>query len=188
MGHPRRIFIPGVSVHVIHRGNNYSNIVGEDEDRMVLIRAFATAAARGDVAVHGYVVMDTHLHALVTPPVEGAVSALMKHFGELYVRYYNRKYERIGTLWAGRFRYINVENERRWWTCLRYIERNPVAAGIVTAPETYAWSSYRAHAIGEPFGWLTPHPLYLALGGTAEERQAAYRGIWTLPDPPPEPT
>jgi len=177
MGHPRRPFVPGLSVHIIRRGVNRCEIVREDEDRRLLIETLRIAAQQHAVAVHGFVIMDTHYHALVTPPADGAMSAMMKKLGEDYVRYYNRRYDRIGTLWAGRFRSILIQDERRWLTCLRYIERNPVEAKIVSTPGDHCWSSYRFHACGAAVPWLSPHPLYLALGRTPSERQAAYRAI-----------
>jgi hypothetical protein len=92
----------------------------------------------------------------------------------------NKKYGRTGTLWDGRYRDPIVAEERYFFTCLRYIEHNPVKARMVIRPEDYRWSSYRFHAYGEPSAWLVPHPLYLALGKTAKERQAAYRALSRL--------
>lgn len=177
MGHPRRVFIPGVSVHVIRRGVNRCAIVTDDEDRTKLVATIRAASARHDVAVHGYTLMDNHYHLLVTPRAEGALSRMMKMIGERYVKYYNRKYDRIGTLWAGRFRAKLVQDERQWLTCLRYIELNAVTAGMVPSPDAYRWSSYRFHACGELADWLVAHPLYLALGSTSMLRQTTYAAI-----------
>ena len=89
--------------------------------------------------------------------------------------------QRIGTLWNGRYRGLLIEDERYWLTCLRYVEQNPVRAGMVEAPGDYAWSSYAAHAFGKWPTWLTPHCIYQSLGRTDSERQRAYRQI-PLPD------
>jgi REP-associated tyrosine transposase len=121
--------------------------------------------------------MSTHYHLLVTPRDAEALPATMKELGERYVRYFNRKYDRIGTLWSGRYKPKPVMDERYWLTCLRYIEQNPVRAGIVAAPESYRWSSYRAHALGETIAWLVDHPVYIALGQDPTQRQLAYRQI-----------
>ena len=177
MGHRPRPFAPGQSIHIIRRGVNRCAIVREDDDRARLLDALRFAAATYTVAVHGFVIMDTHYHALVTPADARGLSAMMKRLGEDYVLYYNRREDRIGTLWAGRFRSIPKGDERSWLTCLRYIERNPVEAKIVTRPEDYPWSSYRFHACGAPIPWLVPHPVYLALGRNPAERQAVYRAI-----------
>jgi len=177
MGHPLRVHLPGISLHVIRRGNNRCAIVGDDDDHAALLRIVKAASGEWGVAVHAFVLMTTHYHLIVTPSRENAWSRMMKAVGEQYVRYYNTRYDRIGTLWAGKPRGILLLDETRWLTCLRYVEQNPWRANMVSTPESYAWSSCRVHALGEPSDWLVPHPLYVALGATPAERQMAYRAI-----------
>ena len=181
MPHPPRIFVPGVSHHVYRRGHDHDAIVRNDTDRSLFLTLIRNSAANNDTIVHGYCLMDTHFHAIVTPGHDGALSEMMKDIGDDYVRDYNRKYDRLGTLWAGRFHSPLIWDERYWLTCLRYVEWNAVAAGMVVAPEDYEWSSYRVHAHGQRSDWLAPHPVYLALGSTPEERQAAYREFCGIP-------
>jgi len=173
----RRVFIPGVSVHVIQRGNNGIAVFHDDADRCTFLDLVRIATASSGVEMHGFVLMSTHWHGLVTPATASALPGAMKTIGERYVRYFNRKYGRFGTLWAGRYRSPPIMDEMYWLTCLRYIEQNPVRARMVSTIEAFRWSSYRAHAFGEGPGWLAPHPIYLALGHTDLERQAAYRAI-----------
>jgi REP-associated tyrosine transposase len=172
-----RVFVPDISVHVIGRGNDRTNVFRDDVDRLCFLRHLRWAAQSHGTAVHGFVLMSTHHHLLVTPGDAEALPGTMKELGERYVRYFNRKYDRIGTLWSGRYKPKPVMDERYWLTCLRYIEQNPVRAGMVDAPELYRWSSYRAHALGETIPWLVEHPVYLALGQDPTHRQAAYRQI-----------
>ena len=113
-----------------------------------------------------------HYHLMVTPPDARSLPATMKELGERYVQYFNRRHDRIGTLWNGRYRGLLIHDERYWLTCLRYIEQNPVRAGMVRTPDDFAWSSYRFHALGAESDWLVPHWLYLELGSTPEERQS----------------
>ena len=167
-----RIYIPDVSVHVFSRGINRAAIVAADDDRDRL---------RFNWDCHAYCVMTTHYHLIVTPSGEGALARTMQNIGESYTRYFNRKYERIGTIWNERYSAIPLDDERYFYNCLRYVELNPMAANMVVAPETYRWSSYRVHALGVSCAWLTPHPLYLALGPTPEIRQAAYRAMCAIP-------
>jgi putative transposase len=181
-----RVYVPGVSVHVIQRGNNRCAIVGETGDYEHLLSLIKAAAKQDEVAVHGYAVMTTHYHLIVTPRDERALPSAMQRVNSLYVRHYNRKYGRTGTLWNGRYRAILIPDDRYWLTCLRYIDQNPARAGIVRALEDYRWSSYRAHALGEACRWLAPHPLYVGLGSSANERQAAYRAICGAPLTEPE--
>jgi len=105
----------------------------------------------------------------------------MKALDGTYVVYYNRRHQRIGTLWNGRYRGILIEDARYWLTCLRYIEQNPVRAGIVVLPEQYRWSSYRAHAFGDGPDWLASHPVFERLGANDEERRTAYRALCAIP-------
>lgn len=177
MGHPLRVYLPGVSLHVIRRGNNRCAIVGDDDDHRALLRILKQVSIKFGVSVHGFVFMTTHYHLIVTPPREHALPQMMKAVGEQYVRYYNGRYDRIGTLWAGRYSAFFLLDETYWLTCLRYVEQNPWRANMVTVPKSYRWSSYRVHAHGESSDWLVPHPIYLALGRTPTERQTAYRAI-----------
>lgn len=84
-------------------------------------------------------------------------------------------------MWEGRYRSHLVQTEEYWFSCLRYIELNPVRAGMVATPDGYTWSSYGTHAHGEPNTLLELHPLYLGLGNTPTARQAAYRALCGVP-------
>jgi putative transposase len=123
------------------------------------------------------VLMTTHIHLIVTPQSETALPRTMKRLGERYVYYFNRKNARTGTLWGGRHRALLLLDELYCLTCLRYVEQNPVRAKMVSRPEEYRWSTYGVHALGAAPDWLVPHPVYLALGSTAADRQAAYREL-----------
>lgn len=102
----------------------------------------------------------------------------MKALGQRYVQYVNRTYRRSGTLWEGRFRSCLTQDESYLLACQRYIELNPVRAGMVEHPAEYRWSSYQSNAQGEPDSLLKPHSLYLALGKDAASRAAAYRELF----------
>jgi putative transposase len=181
MARQARLYIPATSVHVINRGNNRTTIFLDDDDRVVFLAMFRAAAKTYKLATHAYALMGNHYHALVTPPAPLVLSFAMRTIGLRYVAYFNRKYRRCGTLWSGRYRSFVVDDVRYLLTCLRYIEQNPVRAGIVAHPEGYRWSSYRVHGNGADPDWLTPHPEYLALGSTDLERQCAYRAICGIP-------
>ena len=173
----RRFFAPGISVHVIQRGNNRVKIFGIRDDYEHFLELLRSSARRWSVAVHAYVLMTNHFHLLVTPTSEPGLPKMMKSLDGGYVRYYNQRHERVGTLWSGRYRGLSITDERYWLTCLRYIEQNPVRAGMATAPNDYLWSSYAAHGFGKWPAWLTPHFLYQGLGAQEAERQHAYRAL-----------
>jgi putative transposase len=106
------------------------------------------------------------------------VPNLLISLGRRYVQYINRSYRRTGTLWDSRYKSSLVQAETYLLACQRYIELNPVRAGIVSDPAHYRWTSYRANALGQRDTLLTPHPLYRALGSDDTERQAAYRELF----------
>ncbi len=178
-------FIPeGLSVHLIRRGNNRGPIFADDYDRETFLALFETASSRHCAAVHAYVLMTNHYHAVVTPRDGPSFSLMMRDLGREYVSRYNRRHNRIGTLWTGRPRVIPIEDERYWLTCVRYVEQNPVRAGLVSQAADYRWSSYAFHALGKPHEWLTRHHMYQSLGSTDAQRQDNYQALFaeTLSD------
>lgn len=142
---------------------------------LTLLREYAADAA---CQVHAYVLMTNHVHLLLSATDRAGPSVLMRRLGQHYVQYFNRRHERSGTLWEGRFRSSLVDNAQYLLICQRYIELNPVRAGMVEAPEDYPWSSFRANASGVDDPLITPHPVYTELGRHDEGRRAAYRHLF----------
>lgn len=177
---PRRpcVILPHAPLHVIQRGNNRQACFVAQEDCRFYLDWLREYAGKTGCAIHDYVLMTNHVHLLLSSTASDGVGALMKVLGQRYVQYVNRTYRRSGTLWEGRFRSCLAQEERYLLVCQRYIELNPVRAGMVLHPADYAWSSYRANAQGEPSALLTPHPLYLTLGADAGTRQQAYRELF----------
>jgi putative transposase len=175
------IYIPDLSVHVFPRGINGGEIVRSDDDRVRLLRVIVNAARRYGTQINAFALMTTHYHLILTPTSKSALAETMKQIGICQTLYFNGKYGRTGTLWNERYGATLLDDERYWYNCLRYIDLNPFRARMVTAPEDARWCSYRFHALGEPCDWLTPHPLYLRLGATAEARQHAYRAMCAVP-------
>lgn len=173
-----RIALPNVPVHLIQRGNNRQPCFFADEDYRRYLDWLAEYADKTHCRVHAYVLMTNHVHLLLSSERADAGGALMKLLGQRYVQYVNRLYRRSGTLWEGRFRSCLVQEEDYMLACQRYIELNPVRAGMVAHPAEYRWSSYRANAQGEADSLWRPHPLYAALGDSAPTRQAAYRELF----------
>src|SRR5882724_4688721 len=176
-----RLFAPGVSLHVRQRGNNRCAIFGDDSDYEVFLVLLRSAIQRYQVAVHGFSLMTTHTHLFLTPATERGTSKAMQQLGIRYVMYFNRKYNRVGTLWTGRYRAKPINDERYWLMCLRYIELNPVRASMVMRPDQYRWSSYRAHTSASDIEWLSTHPVLEALGANIDQRREAYQAICADP-------
>ena len=143
---------------------------------MYLLHLRELAATHG-CAVHAYCLMTNHVHLLITPDTGNGLSALMQNLGQRYVQHFNRAYGRSGTLWEGRFRSCVAESAHYVLACHRYIELNPVRAGMVSHPGAHPWSSYRANAEGREDRLLTLHPEYLNLGRDCASRQQAYQDL-----------
>ena len=178
MARKPRFSIPGVPQHVIQRGNNRQPCFFAHADFQLYLNYLADAAERESCQVHAYVLMTNHVHLLVTPCDDHSIAHMMQRLGQRYVRTVNRIHKRTGTLWEGRYRASLVESERYLLTCMRYIELNPVRAGMVEDPSGYRWSSYRANAQNERNDVLTPHELYLRISATASSRCEAYRELF----------
>jgi len=177
---PRPI-VPGQPLHLIQRGNNRTASFVDRDDFARYLRVLRDASKRAGCAIHAYVLMTNHGHMLVTPEHEHAPARMMQSIGGWYVRYFNRRHRRTGTLWEGRFRSTLVDSERYFLACSRYIELNPVRAGIVADAATYRWSSFRCNASGGYDPLITPHPAYRALGRNSAARQEAYRALCATP-------
>ncbi|HCX80856.1 MAG: transposase [Curvibacter sp. RIFCSPHIGHO2_12_FULL_63_18] len=160
--------------HVIQRGNNRQSICLDRTDFQTLKDVLAASAQRHQVAVHAFVLMDNHFHLLATPPTDEALPKMMQTLGRSYVRYFNDRHQRTGTLWEGRYKSTLIESERYLLACMAYIDLNPVRAGLVTNAADYAWSSYAHYAGIRADKLLTPHPLVWSLGNTPFAREAAY--------------
>jgi putative transposase len=159
---------------VILRGNNRQVIFRDDADRRLMLDLLEQHARAQGVDVHAYVLMDNHLHLLVTPRRERALPLMMQAVGRTYVRAFNHRHGRTGTLWEGRYRSTLIQTERYLLACMAYIDLNPVRAGMVSQPQAHLWSSH-AHYIGQRVDRLiTPHPLIWTLGNTPFAREAAY--------------
>jgi putative transposase len=118
---------------------------------------------RHRVSVHAYCLMTNHVHLLLTPDASDGCAAFMRDLGQRYVQYFNRTHQRTGTLWEGRFRSCPVESSQYVLACYRYIELNPVRAGMVDQPIAYQWSSHGANIGTRPDSTLSPHPDLCAL-------------------------
>ncbi|GAB3630093.1 transposase [Pandoraea terrae] len=176
-----RLFIPRQPQHVILRGNNRQAIFADDEDRRTFHDRLREAARAHGLAIHAYALMPNHLHLLATPADERSLPATLQSVGRHYVLYFNRRHQRTGTLWEGRYRATVIEAERYLLLCSRYIELNPVRTGLTDAPGNFLWSSYNHHVGVTVDSLVTDHALYWALGNTPFERQRSYAEAFAQP-------
>jgi putative transposase len=165
-------------MHLVQRGINREPCFFAEEDYHCYLHWLQKSAADWHCAIHAYVLMTNHVHLLITAERPDGPARLMQSLGRRYVQYINRAYRRSGSLWEGRYKSSAVQAEAYLFTCMRYIELNPVRAGMVSDPAHYRWSSYRYNGLGQADERLVAHPLYQSLGHNAEERRASYRALF----------
>ena len=174
-----RFVIPGQPQHVIQRGNNRQDIFKVDNDYLFYLEKLQAAAEKHQCDIHAYVLMTNHVHLLLTPHTEEGIGKMMQMVGRYYVQFYNHSYNRTGTLWEGRYKATLIDSEHYLFTCMRYIELNPVRAkGMVDHPDKYRWSSYHCNAKGKDDVLVTAHKEYKRLGSASSDRQTAYRQLF----------
>jgi putative transposase len=172
-----RLDSPGVPQHVIQRGNDRKACFFGRTDYLRYLQALQDAATNKQCEIHAYVLMTNHVHLLVTPAEAGSVGRMMQMLGRKYVRGVNDARMRTGTLWEGRYKASLVDSERYLLACYRYIELNPVRAGMVPSPGEYPWSSYRCNADGVDDPLVQPHEVLIRLGADDAARREAYREL-----------
>jgi len=178
MARLQRISPKNIPIHIIQRGNNRQVCFASDDNHSAYAGWLKEYSKKYKVDVHAWVMMTNHVHLLCTPRQEKGISSMMQALGRLYVRYFNSEYKRSGTLWEGRYKSCLVESSTYLLKVYRYIELNPVRAGMVLSPEDYRWSSHRINALGKKSDLCTPHPEYMMLGADSKERCHKYRTLF----------
>ena len=171
-----RIIAPGYPHHVTQRGNNRATVFFDDEDRQTYLKFLSLYASKYKFQILAYCLMDNHIHLLVTPETEISLARGIGLANMLYTQYSNRKFHQSGRIWQNRFFSCVVESNGYLWTVSRYIERNPVKAGICEIAEAYPWSSARAHILGQADSVLSPE------SWLAEDERNSYAQFATIQD------
>jgi putative transposase len=143
-----REVIPGAPYHVCQPGNNKRGIFSEDEDRIHYLVCLNEKSRKYKLNILAYCLMNNHVHLIVIPEKTDSMSATFCVVNTVFARYYNEKYGRIGHFWNGRY-YSVMLDENHLAIGARYVEKNPVRAGIVKKAEEWEWSSARHHILGE---------------------------------------
>jgi putative transposase len=175
MGRSPRLFVPGLAHHIVQRGHNRNAVFVEDADYSFYLNNLIEWKTHYDVAVYAYCLMTNHVHLILVPKKHGdSISRLMRRLSARQGRRVNRLEQRIGTLWSGRFKSSVIDTDNYLLACLRYVELNPVRAGIVNRPEDYRWSSYTQRVGICESTWIDKDPVTELLGKTTAARQGAY--------------
>ena len=178
MPRPLRIQTAGFVHHVIARGNDRQALFISPEDFRKFLDILDATRKQFPLHIYNYCLMDNHLHLLVEPLEDGALSKVMQITSKEYAKYFNYKYERTGHVFEGRFKSFLIQKERYFFACSRYIDLNSVKARVVAEPQKYIWSGYARLGYGEKAAIkLDQHDLYMNLGANDTERQIAYRAL-----------
>ena len=174
MPRPVRLNLADIPQHITQRGNNRQICFFTDDDYRLYLKFLAASCQRNECELHAYVLMTNHVHLLITPRIPEGASLTMRDLGRDYVRTINKRHGRSGTMWEGRFKSSLVDTDQYCLACYRYIELNPVRAGIVRHPGDYPWSSFRSNTSGVSNTLVTPHDTWVGLGKNSETRKRAY--------------
>lgn len=171
-----RIVLPDWPHHVIQRGHNRQAVFVNDDDFAFYLDNLQNEKQRFDCRIHAFCLMTNHVHLIINPgPEPDSLGLLMKSIAARQTRYVNKLEKRTGTLWESRYKSSPVETDRYLLACSRYVEMNPVRAGITSDPAEYQWSSHATRIGRGHFDWLDHDPAWLDLGANNEERRKRYR-------------
>ncbi|MCP4642701.1 MAG: transposase [bacterium] len=144
MSRVARVVVPGFPHHVTQRGNRRADVFEVDADREAYLRFVKRYASRHGLAVWAYCLMTNHVHLVVVPSREDSLGLALRDAHTVYAMHFNTRTELSGHVWQGRFHSCPMD-EPHLWAAVRYVERNPVRAGLVDRAEDYRWSSASAH-------------------------------------------
>ena len=173
-----RIVIPNQPLHIMHRGNNRQDIFETEEDMLRIKDDIKESLLKSKCKLHAYVIMTNHLHLLLTPSDKEQLAIFMQSMANRYVRYFNAKHNRTGTIWEGRFKSCLIDSESYLFTLYKYIEMNPLKAKMVKNIKNYKWSSYPHNALGIVDELVTEHLQYKRLGKEVDSRCKHYKSLF----------
>lgn len=176
-----RIVIPGIPHHVTQRGNRRQDVFFNDADYAAYFALLKNACTETDVRCLAWCLMPNHIHLVLTPPTETSLAAAVSDLHRRYARQINKAHDWTGFLFQGRF-FSYPMDEAHLLNAVRYIERNPVSAGLVTRAEDWRWSSARAHVHDRPDGVTD----LAALAGSHGNWRAMLRDGWSASELPDE--
>lgn len=174
MPRTRRVLPPNAVLHIVSRGNNRQPVFYSDTDKLRYYSLAHKFKEENSISILHYCFMDNHVHIIVSLTPRSTLSKFMKQLNLTYFHYYRKRYVYCGHFWQDRFKSNVIETDSYLLQCGKYIELNPVRAGMVSKPEQYAFSSYSFYAKGKPDSIITPSPAYLGLSDSDTARQKQY--------------
>jgi len=174
MARPLRIEFNGAVYHITSRGNEKKAIFNDNKDRLIFLKILYKVKKEFNWLCHAYCLMNNHYHLVIETP-DGNLSRGMRQLNGIYTQKFNKKYDRVGHLFQGRYKAILIEKDSHLLEVCRYVVLNPVRAGLVRKPEQWQWSSYGAMAgISKPHPCLTVEWIQLQFGKRLGEAQNRY--------------
>ena len=170
-----RVAFPSMLYHIMSRGNNREPVFRGKEDFEKYLEICGRYKDQYGFKLYHWVLMNNHVHLLIETKEHGSLSKIMQGLNLAYTIWFNRKSGKVGHLWQDRFKSAVIEKDNYLLACGRYIERNPLRAGIVKDVREYPWSSYRVYGYGEEDGLTDRHEIYESMGKERSQRQRAYR-------------
>ena len=167
--------------HIIQRGLDGQDIFIDNDDFAFYWESLRDTAKASHLKVHAYILMPDHVHLLASPGDERSIPKTLQSLGRRFVRYFNDKYQKSGTLWEGRYRATVVDSKDYLLNCSRYIELNCVRAGMVEHPQEYDWSSYAHNALGQEDLLISEHRMYRKLATWIKPAHNIYRSLFENP-------
>lgn len=179
MGRPRRLKAPNLTYHITSRTNGQRMYLKAHRDKKAFVRILQKILVKYGVILYSLTIMTNHFHMLIRIENLADLSQILCEFKVAYAKYYNARYHMSGHFWGNRFRSTIVQDDRHALICLRYIDRNPVRAGLVNHPRFWPHGTFRAYAYGSipSISAVTFHPAYVALSKKAATRRHMYHNL-----------
>jgi putative transposase len=175
MGRPPRLIGDGLVYHALNRGNNRERVFFRPTDYEQFLRALAQTQERYPFRLYAYCLMANHFHLVLQPADGQAISRILQSLTVAHTWHYHRAQATSGHVWQGRFKSPVIAADEHLLTVLRYVESNPLRAGMVTDLAEYSWSSYPAHGLGRGLPLLAEAPVWRSLGRREPARQRYWR-------------
>jgi putative transposase len=170
-----RPIVPDYPHHIIQRGHNRQVVFTSDEDYLYYLDNLREWKDKLGCRVYAYCMMTNHVHLIIDPGERATnLAQLIKRLAGRQTRYVNKMEKRTGSLWEGRYKSSPISTNEYLLACCRYIELNPVRAGIVADPSEYCWSSYSSKIGEKKLEWLDYDPCYMDLACSQKERGDKY--------------
>jgi putative transposase len=175
MGRLPRAIDDGLVYHALNRGNNRGDVFTDEADHLAFLQAIADAKVRYPFRLFGYCLMTNHFHLLLRPEPGQSISRILQSLTVTHTWRYHKRHRSSGHVWQGRFKSPVIQDDAHLLVVLRYIEANPLRAGMVTDPADYRWSSFPHHGLGRADPLVSGFPEWEELGATEAQRRRRWR-------------